>query len=55
MAGMAERYWKELRPSSAARFRLDATVRNDPKPTDRDLHRPRHRSRPRPRVTARHP
>ena len=32
MAGMAERYWKELRPSSAGRFRLDAM----PSAHDRD-------------------
>jgi hypothetical protein len=50
MAGMAERYWKELRPSSAAQFRLDAAARRDQKPIDRDLHRPR----PKPRVTARY-
>jgi hypothetical protein len=29
MAGMAERYWQELRPSDAARFRLDASIRHD--------------------------
>ena len=26
---MAERYWQELRPSDAGRFRLDATLRHD--------------------------
>ena len=54
MAGMAERHWRELRPSSAAQFRLSGTIRDEHKPTDRDLHRPRHRSRPRPRATARY-
>jgi hypothetical protein len=34
---MAEGYWRELRPSSAARLRLDATVHDDPEPTARDL------------------
>ena len=29
MAGMAERYWKELRPSSAGRFPLDVAIRRD--------------------------
>jgi hypothetical protein len=29
MAEMAERYWQELRPSEAGRFRLDATIRHD--------------------------
>jgi hypothetical protein len=37
MAGMAEGYWKELGPSSAARLRLDATIHNDQEPTARDL------------------
>ena len=44
MAGMAEGYWKELRPSSAARLRLDATIHNDQGPTTRDP-RPRRRQR----------
>ena len=35
MAGMAERYWQELRPSDAGRFRLDATLRQDRDRTDR--------------------
>ena len=39
MAGMAEGYWKELRPSSAARLRLDTTIRHDQEPTARDLRR----------------
>jgi hypothetical protein len=41
MAGMAEGYWKELRPSSAARLRLDATIHGDQEPTARDLRRRR--------------
>jgi hypothetical protein len=45
MGETAERYWKELRPSSAGRFRLDVAVRHD-----RD-HTGRHpRRRPRPHV-----
>jgi hypothetical protein len=44
---MAERYWRELRPSSAGRFRLDATVRHDRDSPDRNLRRrPRQRARP---------
>lgn len=50
MAGMAEGYWKELRPSSAARLRLDVTIHNDQKPSARDL---RLRRRQRQRLTAR--
>jgi hypothetical protein len=46
MAGMAEGYWKELRPSSAARFRLDATIHNDQEPTARDLGLRRRQRRP---------
>ena len=34
---MAEGWWKELRPSSAARLRLDATIHNDQEPAARDL------------------
>jgi hypothetical protein len=43
MAGMAERYWKELRPSSAGRFRLDAAIRHDRAHSGRSLRRPRRR------------
>jgi hypothetical protein len=32
---MAERYWQELRPSDAGRFRLDATLRPDRDRTER--------------------
>jgi hypothetical protein len=32
---MAERYWQELRPSEAGRFRLDATLRHDRDRTER--------------------
>jgi hypothetical protein len=45
LAGMAEGHWKGLRPSSAARLRLDATIHHDQEPTTRDL-RPRRRQRP---------
>jgi hypothetical protein len=53
MAGIAERYWQELRPSDAGRFRLDATLRHD-----RDLIERthsgralrRHRRQPRPKL-----
>ena len=41
---MAEQYWKELRPSSAARFRLNVSIRHDLEPSDRDLRRPGTRS-----------
>jgi hypothetical protein len=53
MAGMAERYWKELRPSSAAQLRLNASIRHDPEPGDRDLRRPRHKVRRMLRSTSR--
>ena len=36
---MAEGYWKELRPSGAARLRLDVTIHNDQEPSARDLRR----------------
>jgi hypothetical protein len=45
MAGMAEGYWKELRPSGAARLRLDVTIHNDQGPSVRDLRRRRQRQR----------
>jgi hypothetical protein len=52
MAGMAERYWQELRPSDAGRFRLDATLGQDRDRSGRT--RPgrvlRHRRRPRPKL-----
>ncbi|MFL6189493.1 MAG: hypothetical protein ACJ75K_03570 [Actinomycetes bacterium] len=53
MAGMAERYWKELRPSSAGRFRLDAAIRHDREYTGRNPRRLRHHSRPKLRATSR--
>jgi hypothetical protein len=53
MAGMAERYWKELRPSSAAQLRLNVTIRHDQEPSKRDLRRPRQQVRPRLRSTSR--
>ena len=54
---MAERYWQELRPSDAGRFRLDATLRQDHDRTERtagrSLRRPRRQSRPKLRTTTR--
>jgi hypothetical protein len=50
---MAERYWKELRPSQAGRFRLDASIRPGREETGRDLRRPRPHARPRLRTTSR--
>jgi hypothetical protein len=47
MSRTAEGYWKELRPSSAARLRLDTTIHNDQEPTARDLRlRRRHQRQP---------
>jgi hypothetical protein len=51
--GMAERYWKELRPSRAGRFRLDASIRPAREETERDLRRPRPHARPKLRTTSR--
>jgi hypothetical protein len=51
--GMAERYWKELRPSQAGRFRLDASIRPGREATGRDLRRRRPHARPRLRTTSR--
>jgi hypothetical protein len=42
MGETAERYWKELRPSSAGRFRLDVAIRHDREHPERH---PRRRSR----------
>jgi hypothetical protein len=42
---MAGGYWKELRPSSAARLRLDASIR-DQEPTARDPRLRRRQRRP---------
>jgi hypothetical protein len=53
MVGMAERYWKELRPSSAGRLRLDATIRHDRECTGRSPRRPRPHPRPKLRTTSR--
>jgi hypothetical protein len=53
MAGMAERFWAELRPSDAGRFRLDASIRPDREHTRRALRRPRRQPRPKLRATAR--
>ena len=56
MAGLAERYWTELRPSAAGRYRLAVSVRSDREGTDRagagreradrHLRRPRRHVRP---------
>jgi hypothetical protein len=48
---MAERYWKELRPSSGGRFRLDATIRHDRDDPDRNRRRPRQHARSKLRTT----
>jgi len=53
MAGTAERYWKELRPSNAGRFRLDVSIRHDPGRPGRDLRRRRQHTRSRLRTTSR--
>jgi hypothetical protein len=53
MAGTAERYWKELRPSRAGRFRQDAAIRHDREYTGRNLRRSRNHSRPKLRATSR--
>jgi len=53
MAGMAERYWRELRPSSAGRFRLDVPIRHGREQIERHPRRPRHHLRPRLRTTPR--
>jgi len=50
MAEMAERYWKDLRPSSAAQFRLDVSIPHDQGRSERDLRRSGRQVRPRPRV-----
>ena len=55
---MAERYWQELRPSDAGRFRLDATLRHEQDRAERAqpgraLRRPRRQSRPKLRTAAR--
>jgi len=58
MAGIAERYWQELRPSDAGRFRLDASIRHDRDRTERShtgraLRRHRRQSRPKLRAATR--
>jgi hypothetical protein len=50
---MAERYWKELRPSQAGRFRLDASIRPAREETGRDPRRQRPHARTRLRTTSR--
>jgi hypothetical protein len=53
---MAERHWRELRPSHAGRFRLDTSLRPD-REHARDarpaLGRPRRQARPKLRTTSR--
>jgi hypothetical protein len=46
LAGMAEGYGRELRPSRAARLRLDVTIHDDQEPTARDLSLSRRQRRP---------
>jgi hypothetical protein len=51
MAGLAERYWWDLRPSAAGRYRLDVGARygrgaTGREGTGRDLRRPRRQVRP---------
>jgi hypothetical protein len=53
MSGTAERYWKELRPSSAGRFRLDVAIRHDREHTGRNPSRARPHLRPKLRTTSR--
>jgi hypothetical protein len=53
MAGMAERFWAELRPSDAGRFRLDASIRPDREHAGRALRRPRRQHRRKLRTSAR--
>ncbi len=53
MSGTAERYWKELRPSSAGRFRLDVAIRHDREGAVRTPRHPRQHLRPRLRTTSR--
>jgi hypothetical protein len=53
VVGMAERYWRELRPSQAGRFRLDASIRPTREQAERDLRRPRPHARPKLRTTSR--
>jgi hypothetical protein len=55
---MAEHYWQELRPSAAARFRLDASIRQErdraePSHTGRALRRHQRQPRLKLRTTAR--
>ena len=53
MAGMAERYWKELRPSSGGQFRLAVAIRHDRDHAERPSRRPRQHIRPKLRTTTR--
>jgi hypothetical protein len=53
MAGMAERYWKELRPSSAGRLRLAVAIRHDRDHTECRPRRSRQLIRPGLRTTTR--
>jgi hypothetical protein len=51
MAGTAERYWKELRPSTAGRLGLDASIHHDQEDPAGHLRRPRRHGRLRRRTT----
>ena len=54
MGEAAERYWKELRPSSVGRFRLDVAIRYDrERPGRHPRRRPRQHLRPKVRTTSR--
>jgi hypothetical protein len=53
MGGIAERYWKELRPTHAGRFRLDVSIRHTQDDREPDRRRPRPHLRPRRRSTSR--
>ncbi len=52
MSGTAERYWKELRPSSAGRFRLEAAIRDDRGHSVRNPRRPRRHPHPKLRTAS---
>jgi hypothetical protein len=54
MGEAAERYWRELRPSSAGRFRLNVAIGHDRDHTDRQpRRRPRQHIRAKLRTTSR--
>ena len=54
MGETAKRYWKELRPSSAGRFRLEVAIRHDRElPGRHPRRRSRQHIRPKLRTTSR--